>query len=78
MKTAEQIEKWLKSQNWYKSFKRNCIKYNFQAAECVLKGYWGRYTIDTAFLWKNYPYKEEKGDIFWNKVRNEFIKWFDS
>lgn len=79
MRTAKEIQRWLKKHKWYQSFKDQVICGNFadnslhdSAWQC-LNGHCGRRTILVAFYWN----MSTEGYDFWRKVNNEFKAWYD-
>ena len=65
MKTAKEIEEWLKKQPWINKFKENVI-------EQIMKGQARSGTICNTFYWTKTP----EGDTFWRDINDEFLKWY--
>lgn len=75
MKTAKQIESWLKSQKWFPQFEKNIRSVlNEKGVQYVLSGEAGKITMDDVFWW----YKSEEGVIYWQKRHDEFMEWYSS
>lgn len=74
MKTPEQIKEWLQKQEWYPQFRLNTYYDNsVRTAEKVLSGDCLKGTMVLSFVWE----KTKQGWDFWNKVNDEFEKWYN-
>lgn len=75
-KTPRQIRKWMRSKHVYLRFIRCSL---FCSSDCFISKvrtvlcYWGRNTMDAAFLWEEAP----EGFDFWAALSYEFLDWYN-
>ena len=75
MKTKEQIDEWVRKQNWFDKFIKNLLSCKMPLNyEEYLTKHCDKYFIWCAFMWTRTP----EGFNFWNKIHNEYKEWFDS
>lgn len=75
MKTPEQIDEWLRSQEWFNHYTFNVVDYygGIDFAGELISGQFGRNTIILAFPW----YKSNEGRNFWSKINRQFLDWYN-
>lgn len=71
MKTKEQIDKWLKKQDWFDKFVENLEDKDYDK---YLKLDNLSNFISGAFIWIDTP----EGSDYWSRIDSTFIKWFYS
>lgn len=68
MKSAKEIEKWLKRRWWYKKFKKNVETADVGGHDPakILGGYYGNDTVIASFCW----------ELFWYRRNTQFLRWY--
>lgn len=75
MKTAKEIEQWLKKQKWCKSFMLQTLAaHDHKTAIEIINGSRMQWTIAFAFDW---GYSIE-GSSYWTAIHCKFIKWYNN
>ena len=75
MKTKEQIDEWVRKQNWFDKFIKNLLSCKMPLNyEEYLTKHCDKYFIWCAFMWTRTP----EGFNFWSKIHNEYKEWFGS
>lgn len=76
MKSAKEIEKWLKRRWWYKKFKKNIENADVGGHDPVkiLGGYYGDDTVIASFCWALTP----EGFNYWCRRNTQFLLWYHS
>ena len=74
MKSAKEIEKWLKRRWWYEKFKENVENMNRggKASAEILGGHYGDATVTGAFCWEFTP----EGFHWWYRRNMQFLRWY--
>lgn len=75
MKTKEQIDEWLKKQDWFDKFVKNVQTYRhgLNYYEYLNTNY-SEYVIWCAFNWSSTP----EGFYFWDRIHKEYKEWYNS
>lgn len=76
MKSAEEIEKFLKNRPWFEKFKKNVERGDVSGDDSskILQGYYFDDTIRAAFCWEFTP----EGFNYWRKRNEQFLRWYHS
>ena len=75
MKTKEQIDEWVRKQDWFDKFIKNLLSRKTPLNyEGYLTKHCDKYFIWCAFMWTHTP----EGFNFWSKIHNEYEEWFGS